>query len=88
MKDSFWLGCAAGFVLPVLGILLLFYTPVFVTFSEQKQIAFLFLIIGANLLILRYAYKKRKDKFSRGVLLSTSVVFFYFVFINKHFLSF
>ncbi|HLQ98912.1 MAG TPA: hypothetical protein VK102_00935 [Sphingobacterium sp.] len=87
IRNNFWVGCALGLLFPAVGFIII-YAPTLQLFSEQKQMAFFFLVIAINLGIMRYTYKKKKDKFSRGVLLSTGLAFFYFVFINKHLLSF
>src|SRR5690625_385888 len=88
IKNNFWIGCALGLLFPAVGFIIVLYTPIIHPFPEQKQVAFFFLATAINLGIMRYTYKKKKDKFSRGVLLSTGLAFFYFVFINKHLLSF
>lgn len=88
MKNTIWLGGMCGLFLPMLMQIIVRHTDLLDRFEDHKKVAFLLLAIGANLLWMRYAYKKDSERFGLGLLITTSVCFFYFFVVYRQVLSF
>lgn len=88
MRNTIWLGGLCGLLLPMLMKMLLKYTDLLDRFEEQRKVAFVLVAIGINLLWMRYAYKRDSERFGLGLLITTSICFFYFFVVYRQILSF